>query len=415
MRPELGSTHFSPGELPEANLLPTSSGWGFDPSQLGNVSRSVESLEGLSQDLAEFDGWVGQRPRPVSDNLLHQEAPPQRSSAPQTGSEKRASAAEVKRWAALRQFGGFTLAYNTAVQDGLEYHWSSVGYLAFARRKGHVFVLGDPVTSASDLPKLLADFLAKYRRPTFVQISSETARCLEPHGYYVNEMGVDSVLDLPAYSFGGKAMERIRYASNWLKKHGYRITEETFASISPSVAESVSQSWRASMKYRRSEMRFLNRPIRFSDERDVRKFFLLDSTGQCVAFMYFDPLYRDGQVVGYATAIKRRSPEAPLYAEQGLMRAAVEKFQAEQKLQVNLGLSPLAWIENKTFRRNPFLHFSFRYAFRAWWVNRYFYNLEGHAQYKRHFKGREVPYHYASPVLFNDLRIMNLMRLTGIY
>jgi hypothetical protein len=73
------------------------------------------------------------------------------------------------------------------------------------------------------------------------------------------------------------------------------------------------------------------------------------------------------------------------------------------------------WIENKTFPCNPFLHYSFRYAFRAWWVNRYFYNLEGHAQYKRHFKGSEQPYHYASPVLFNDLRIVNLLRLTGVY
>lgn len=316
--------------------------------------------------------------------------------------------------AAARKYGGFTLAYNTAVQDGLEYFWSGDSYIAYRSYKGYVFVLGDPVAPRENLSPLLQEFLARFHKPTFVQISSATAAALAPLGYYINEMGVDTCLDLPSYSFAGKTMERIRYASNWLKKHGYTIEETTFSEASAEEALAVTNGWRDGMKCRKAEMRFLNRPIRYEDEPDVRKFFLRDGAGRCVAFFYFDPLYRAGKVIGYATAIKRRLPDAPIYAEQGLMRFAVEQFKAEGIEQVNLGLSPLAWIENKTFRRNPFLHHSFRYAFRAWWVNRFFYNLEGHALYKRHFKGREEPFHYASPVLFNDLRIFNLMRLTGV-
>lgn len=321
----------------------------------------------------------------------------------------------TRRWRALRNHGDFTLAYNTAVQEGLEYFWWDEHYVAFARRKGHVFVLGDPVASPAALPELVNAFLREHPGATFVQVSSSTAAVLESCGYYINEMGVDTILDLPEYSFAGKAMERIRYASNWLKKHGYTIEESSIDEASAEEVRQVSDGWRRGMRYRRSEMRFLNRPIRFHEEQDVRKFFLRDSEGRLVAFFYFDPLYRDGQVIGYTTSIKRRLPEAPLYAEQGIMRMAVERFKSEGKLQVNLGLSPLAWIENQTFRCNRLMHYSFRYAFRAWWVNRYFYNLEGHAQYKRHFRGREVHMHYASPVIFNDLRIMNLMRLTGIY
>jgi len=415
MRPDPGPAHFPRLDFSEAGWFGTSPEWGLATEHFGAISRSVNALEALSQDLAEAEEVRPQRQAATAELPSAPQPLGSLSGAVRSPHAKRETVAEQKRWQAVQQFGDFTLAYNTAVQDGLEYHWSNVGYLAFARRKGQVFVLGDPVTSSGDLPNLLADFLAQYPRPTFVQISADTARHLERQGFYINEMGVDSVLDLPTYSFGGKAMERIRYASNWLKKHGYRIAEETYATFAPNDAMAISQSWRANMKYRRAEMRFLNRPIRFSDERDVRKFFLRDQSGNCVAFIYFDPLYREGEVVGYATAIKRRSPEAPLYAEQGLMRAAIEQFQTEGKQQVHLGLSPLAWIENKTFRHNPFLHFSFRYAFRAWWVNRYFYNLEGHAQYKRHFKGREVSYHYASPVVFNDFRIANLMRLTGIY
>ncbi|MBL8853075.1 MAG: DUF2156 domain-containing protein [Planctomycetaceae bacterium] len=319
-----------------------------------------------------------------------------------------------RRMAALRQHGDFTLAYNTAVQEGLEYFQTSDGYLAFRCFKGHVFVLGDPVASPAGMPELLRDFIRQYPKPTFAQISSATAAELERLGYYINEMGVDTVLDLSQYSFAGKSMERIRYAGNWLKKHGYTIEEADYTAASQQEARAVSEGWRAGMNCRKAEMRFLNRPICYHDELDVRKFFLRDSAGKLVAFFYFDPLYGAGKILGYATAIKRRLPEAPIYAEQGLMRAAVEKFQSEGLQRVHLGLSPMAGIENKSFRCNPFLHYSFRYAFSAWWVNRFFYNLQGHAQYKRHFKGREVPYHYASPVLFNDLRIYNLMRLTGV-
>jgi phosphatidylglycerol lysyltransferase len=335
------------------------------------------------------------------------------ASEPVTGNPRPFQATDGP-WSALRQHGDFTLAYNTATQEGLEYFWSGNSYIAYRSYKGHVFALGDPVAAREQLPLILQEFVQKFPKPTFVQIGSATASELVKLGYYVNEMGVDTVLDLPEYSFAGKAMERIRYASNWLKKHGYSIAESTYSEADAQEAMAVSDGWRSGMKCRKSEMRFLNRPIRYEDELDVRKFFLRDASGRCVAFFYFDPMYRHGKVVGYATSIKRRLPEAPIYAEQGIMRAAVEKFKLEGIRQVNLGLSPLAWIENKTFRRNPFLHVSFRYAFRAWWVNRFFYNLEGHALYKRHFKGREEPFHYASPVLVNDLRIFHLMRLTGV-
>ncbi|GEM_PF-627800 len=326
-----------------------------------------------------------------------------------------AAASQTHRLNALRNYGDFTLAYNTAVQEHLEYFWYNNGYIAYSLRKGNVFVLGDPVASDENYQPLIDQFLQKYPHATFVQISSKTAHALTKHRFYINEMGIDTTLHLKDYSFAGKAMERIRYASNWLKKRGYQIIEADYKQIQAAEVQAVSDQWRTTRRVRRPEMRFLNRPIRFADELDVRKFFLLDPDGKIVSFFYFDPLYRDGKVIGYATAIKRRHHEAPIYAEQGIMRIAVEQFISEGMEEVKLGLSPLAWLENKTFRCNRIMHYSFCYGFNAWWVNRYFYNLKGHAQYKRHFKGVETPLHYASPVLFNDIRIASLLRLTGVY
>jgi len=275
-------------------------------------------------------------------------------------------------------------------------------------------VVGDPVADTAELDEVIGCFLEKFPKATFAQSSKTTASVLSQHGFYLNEMGVETHLPLATYNFDGKHKERIRYASNWLNRRGYEIIEADFDQIDPNDVKSVSDSWRKSMNYSQKEMGFLNRKIQFVDELDVRKFFLLDPDQKIVSLFYFDPLYRGGEIIGYSTAIKRRTADCPIYAEQGLMRHAVEKFIAEGKSQVNLGLSPLAWIQNNQFKRNPFLHFSFRLAFNSKLINKYFFNLQGHAKYKRHFKGVENPTYYASRSLFNDLKIFRILRLTGI-
>ena len=41
--------------------------------------------------------------------------------------------------------GDFSLAWSIAVQDGLEYFGDESGLIAFARKWGYVYVLGDPL------------------------------------------------------------------------------------------------------------------------------------------------------------------------------------------------------------------------------------------------------------------------------
>jgi phosphatidylglycerol lysyltransferase len=165
----------------------------------------------------------------------------------------------------------------------------------------------------------------------------------------------------------------------------------------------------------KSEVRFLNRPLSLDDEPDVRRFFLTDAQGRVMALLFFDPLYRDGQVIGYATAFKRRDASLTNgYAEPGIMKTAISKFQAEGRTILRLGLSPLAQIENKNYRHHWMLHRSFRYGFNSWWVNRYFYNLQGHAAFKQRFGGVEEQTYFATPSLCNDVRIAAMLRYSRL-
>ena len=251
--------------------------------------------------------------------------------------------------AAVRQWGDFTQAYSTATQSGLSHFWHDGGYIAYQVKWRTACALGDPVAAPEAVEPLLAAFLARFRRRCFWQISRGTAEVLERLGLWINEMGCDTRIELAYYDFNGKRKERLRHATNWLEKHGYAVREGRFAlngdggdgviHVDAEEIGELSAEWQQTRRIR-GTVRFFNRPMVLADEPDVRKFFLFGPDHRCAAFIFFDPIYRAGRVVGYSPAIKRRAARAPLRSEEGIMKVAIEQFQHEGRERVMLG--PLA-------------------------------------------------------------------------
>ena len=321
------------------------------------------------------------------------------------------------RWSLLKKYGDFSMAYSTAVQPLLDYHELNTvgGYVAYRNRWGTAFALADPVVAKENQEALIRSFCEKHQRVTFCQVSESTARILNDLGFYVNEMGVDTTLQLAEYDFKGKEKEWLRYADNWTKRRGYSIRECGFGEIEQRQIESVSEAWRDTRTVKRKEVRFLNRPIVVAKpEMDVRKFYFFDPDDRLLAFVFLDPLYRDGEVVGYVTAFKRRHPDAPQYAEQALMKVIIETLTSEGIEQLKLGLSPVAWLSEEKFRYNWATAKLFRWGYRSKMINRHFYNLTGHANYKRRFRGTEEKTYFASNTRFNGPRLLSLIGLCGI-
>ncbi len=315
----------------------------------------------------------------------------------------------------LQQHGNFTLAYSAAVQPLLQHHGDQHGFIAHRRRWGITCALGDAVCENSYRSTITREFVNKHQRPMFCQVSRSTAEILAELGYYINPMGIDTTLNLSDYTFGGKKKEWLRYAGNWIDRRGYEIREATYADITAASVEQISEAWRETRTVKQKEVRFLNRPIVLEDEPDVRKFFLIDPDGQPLAFVFLDPLYRDGNTVGYATAFKRRHPDAPQYAEQAIMKYVIEQLQCEAVGQLKLGLSPLASLESSTgFAASSTTDWLFRHTFDSRIINRRFYHLKGHADYKRRFHGSEEPCYLAMPTRFSPRRLAALLALCGI-
>ena len=321
-----------------------------------------------------------------------------------------------RRLELLPRYGDFSLAYSAAVQPLLKYHQHSDfdGFIAYRRRWNLTFALGDPVVSTKNKSALMGSFCERYESASFCQVSEPTAEILASRGFYINEMGVDTILDLPTYDFAGKEKEWLRYAANWIQRRSFEVRECSFDDVNEADVEAVSEAWRNTRTVKTREGRFLNRPIVIAaPEPGVRKFYLFDADNRMLAFIFLDPIYRNGQIAGYVTAFKRRHPDAPKYAESAMMKMIIEKLKAEGVAQLNLGLSPAAWLEDNHYKCNWWTSKILKTMFRSRISNQYLYNLAGHADYKRRFRGREVKTYFASASRFNSARLIALVGLCG--
>lgn len=320
------------------------------------------------------------------------------------------------RQALLRQHGSFTLAYSATYQPGLRHFGDERGFIAFQKLGGTALVLADPIAPRSEWPALIDRFRAAEPHACFCQVSRPVAEILAARGFLINEMGTETRIDLAGYTFDGKEKRNLRMATNRMQKRGYVTRECALAELDPAEIRAVSEGWRRTRTIRSREVTFLNRPFVLEDEPDMRRFFTFDPQGRLVAFGYFDPVYRDGAVIGYSTSFKRRLPEADMKAGQAITRLAIEQFQREGRQFVFLGLSPMADIADGGFRHNRLVSFWFRFAYRNRLFNRYLYNLQGHAEHKREFRGTAWQTYYASDRSLALPRLIKLMwvcRLLG--
>jgi lysylphosphatidylglycerol synthetase-like protein (DUF2156 family) len=318
-----------------------------------------------------------------------------------------------QRLALLARHGDFSLAYSTATQPGTSYFGDAGGYIAFHTKMGRHFALADPVADPAAAASYVRRFVEAAGRPWFVQVGERTARTLSGLGYQVGRLGVDTSLPLPAHDFSGRRNETVRYSERWLGRNGYVLKEDDGVRASSADVERLSVEWRAGRIVRRREMAFLNRAFSAVPGEGMRRFVLLDPDGGLVALLDFDPLHRDGEVIGYTTAFKRKLAGATAHAEIGLTKFAVDRFRAEGRQVVTLGLSPLAGIGPSGFAESAFWRGAFRRAFESGLVNRNRFNLKGQAAFKRRFHGIEEPVYIAFPKA-GPVDMLALLRLLKV-
>ena len=302
----------------------------------------------------------------------------------------------------LRKHGREALSYAT-IQDGMEYFIDDeLGYVAFTTvthpvfaRKPKRIVLSDPVCARENLGELLDRFLGDGTEATFVVISEFCSEELRGRGYKINCIGPEPELPIQTYNTKGnwKELDMIKRARNEAKREGIVIREECLENIDPAKLAAVSSKWMGNKILNDREIWIYARKPFWGSEPDVRKFVAYDREEQIVGFVFYDPIYRDGEVVGYSANTSRCDETRFGRLASAVHMEAVDIFREEGKEVLNLCLAPFVRLDLGKYNDDRIATLFFRLSEK---YGNEIYNFKGLAFHKSKYRVPEKPLYLAS-------------------
>ena len=164
----------------------------------------------------------------------------------------------------------------------------------------------------------------------------------------------------------------------------------------------VSSKWIAHKKVNDREIWvYARRPV-FHHEEDVRKFVAYDREGRVAGFVFYDPMYCDGKVIGYAASISRCDEQQFGRLATAINMLAIEQFKVEGKEILNLCLAPFVKLESGKYQDDwataKFFQITERFG-------NDIYNFKGLSFHKAKYRGAEKSLYFAanSPMPSNDV------------
>lgn len=243
----------------------------------------------------------------------------------------------ARRVACLKQFGNHPMAFSTMQPDMSYFEVPGVGYIAYAQYWGMRFSLADPVCDPQHRELMLDRFVEQYPNAVFVQVTKPVVDHLHRHhGYYGTQFGSESKIDLAGWSLRGSKKQIIRTAVNQARNQGIQIRESGF----DHDVKRISEAWIRTRRCKNNEIRFLIRPM-IIDYREGTRYFYAYHHGEAVGFIFFDPIYQSGKLIGYVPNISRSSANFKQGLWYALMAHAMEVFKEEGVTYLDLGLVPL--------------------------------------------------------------------------
>jgi phosphatidylglycerol lysyltransferase len=237
----------------------------------------------------------------------------------------------------LKKFGAHSQSFST-LQPGMEYFdMPGVGYIGYMKKWGKTYVLSNPVADAQNFELIITEFQKKHSNAVYIQVSKSVVDILHrKFGLYGTQFGSESRIDLKDWSLTGKKKQILRTAINQSEKAGIVVKER----YSDDHTKEISEAWIKTRKCKSNEIRFLIRPMQMSYKENERHFYAYEG-GKAVGFIYFDPIYKNNEIVSYVPNISRACAEFKQGIFYTLMCHAMDVFKAEGVPSVDLGLIPL--------------------------------------------------------------------------
>lgn len=250
-----------------------------------------------------------------------------------------------ERQSLIKRYGSQSSSY-FSLQEGVDHIGIvDVGFIAFYTQKilGTRFNIAftNPICAPKDIPRLvdLVQNITGYAT-IFMAVDKSCAEQLIALNYTCNDMGLEYTLPISSYKVAGKHMKHLRWAAN-LGKRGFVVKEQQWDEVDAEAVKHVSDLWRSSKAVKDKELRLITRPPEFKDAWGVRKFFCYYHN-QLVGFVFFDPFFKDGELLGYTANILRgRKDIHPNGFLDFTLLQAMKKFKGEGVQRLSLGIAPL--------------------------------------------------------------------------
>ncbi|MBL3716349.1 DUF2156 domain-containing protein [Lactococcus garvieae] len=263
-----------------------------------------------------------------------------------SGREKEKAIALVER------YGQNPMAYMTI--DGQKSYFFSVtveGMLAYTVVNNVLVGCGDIVCAPKDAVRFMGELVHFSRRNgwkiLFMDITETMRSAYESYGFSMIKIGEDACLRLEDFELKGKKTAKVRANINHARRLGitvseYKPNEKRDVKIEEELRQ-VSEEWFGS---KGPELGFMLGGLALESPLGRRYFYSRDASGKMLAFVIFVP-YAEGEETGYMADVTRRRTHVPNGSMELCLLQAFETMREEGVTWGNLGLCPLANIEDK--------------------------------------------------------------------
>ncbi len=307
----------------------------------------------------------------------------------------------------LKKYGTHSQSFST-LQPGMQYFdVPGVGYLAYMRKWGGTFVLSDPVTAPEHFDVILEKFHQRFPSACYIQVSKPVVDYLyRRFGLFGTQFGSESRINLKNWSLTGKKKQILRTALNQAEKNGITVSER----FSDDHTREISDAWIRTRKCKSKEIRFLIRPMEMEYRENERHFYAYQD-GKAVGFIYFDPIYRNNEIISYVPNISRANADFRQGIFYTLMAHAMDIFKAEGVPFLDLGLIPLSLAQATEHQESRLLK---RIMHGLYEKGNFLYNFKGLEFTKSRFRGENFKTYCCHRRSLPALEFLAMFKLTRL-
>ena len=269
-------------------------------------------------------------------------------------------------------------------------------------------MLADPITAKSDYQNIIESFLSKNPDSVFIQVTRDVAEVLDAFGFEVNQLGIETEIELNDFSTKGAARSKLRQWQNKCRREGVAVEERDIAEVDLTEVKKISNRWVE--RKGGHEFSMLTRPLVYEHEQDVR-YFWAKQDGKTIAMSIFDPIYEKQKIVGYYHNFDRIVQESPNGTGSHCVLEAISKFKNEGAQFISLGMSPLSRIDDD-MNHNALLTWCAKILYAH---GNFIYPFKGNESHKDKYNGSKKKIYFSSSKGNDLIEVLSLLTALKLF